>query len=279
MQRSLESAPVVEFVRRLWEMVNDGVIIHWHHTGLAIVVDVRVYETNVRRLYSKHNRTNKFSLFHRQLTCHGFIRLTRDHLDDCLATDPRLVVFFHSCFRRDKPDLMWKIRGLRRVEVDDGTDTQDSYMSSRDGQTVGFVPLTDPARTEKPGYREVAGRPVGMAVPHIPEGDRIQYRGTSRSHPPAPGQQTFSDGPRRSFARRQTPPPTCAAKRRAASVGSRQRPSHMIPIARLPEIIFVPHLVTVNGLVPLEPCYDSWKNASVQKDVPLRPWPKRGPFR
>ena len=278
-QGSTEKPPLVVFVRHLWEMATDGVIVHWHRTGLAIFVNVRQYEANVLRLYPTHNRTNKFSLFHHQLICHGFIRLTRDQLDDCLETDPRLAVYFHGCFRRDKPNLLWKIRNLRRMETGDRPNTQYSCLARHGRQTVGFVPLTNTGRTVErgPGHGEVPGRQAGV-IPHITENGHIRHRGRSTIQPSARGQHAFADGPRRKFARRRARP--CAARRRrTAPVGSRQQASHVIPIASLPDIIFVPHLVTVNGLIPLEPCYDGWKNASLQTQRTLRSWTKRGPSR
>ena len=262
------------FVKHLWEMVTDGVIVHWHHTGLAIVVNARVYETNVRRLYSKYNRTNKFSLFHRQLTCHGFIRLTRDHLDDCLATDPRLVVFFHSCFRRDKPDLMWKIRNLRRVEIDDSASTQDSYVSSCDRQRVGINPLTNTAGSAagEPGHREIAGEPgygglaPNVCVPRVAEDTPPRCQVRSTSQPSTRGQQAFASFIHQPFSRSHAPLVTrpTRKRRRPQSTATHRPPSHAVPVGRSPEIIFVPHLVTVNGLFPLEPCYDFWKHGSFQ---------------
>ena len=267
------------FVKHLWEMVTDSVIVHWHHTGLAIVVNVRVYETNVRRLYSKHNRTNKFSLFHRQLTCHGFIRLTRDHLDDCLATDPRLVVFFHSCFRRDKPDLLWKIRSLRRVEFDDSANAQDSYVSSRDRQRVGFnrLSITAGSAAGEPGHGEIAGEPgyggvaPNVCVPRVGEDTPRRYQVRSTSQPATRGQQTFAsfiNQPHFSHSHSHSHAPlvtrSARKRRRPQSTATRRPPSHAVPVGRSPEIIFVPHLVTVNGLFPLEPCYDFWKHGSFQ---------------
>ena len=249
---------VAVFVRRLWEMVTEGVIAHWHRTGLAIVTDVRLYEANVLRLYSTYNRTNKFSLFHRQLTCHGFIRLTTDHLDDCLAADPRLAVYFHGCFRRDKPDLLWKIRSFRQIEIGDRPNTQDSWVS---------------------------GRATNVSGPHIVEKGSNQYRVRSTSQPSTRIQQAFVDVTRQPFRRSRTPPTARSSRKRSRpeSTDTHRLPSQAIPIGRLPEIIFVPHLVTVNGLVPLEPCYDFWKHGSFQTAMmterPLAPRPQHDTHR
>ena len=267
-----ETLQPVMFVRRLWEMVVDGVIVQWYRTGLAIIVNIRLYEANVRRVYPVLSQTNRFGWFNRQLTCHGFIRLNQEHqLGVRVTAGNRIAMYFHDYFRRDKPYMLWKICCSRQTNQVDRQRTQESSVIRQANQKVGLVSAyktVKPVSEEQECGVETGIPPNGIICNNLGSG-HLHYRARSASQPPTRRQDAFSA--LRPFV--QCRPPSSrtryASKRhRPATADVRQQHPRAMPNARIPEVIFVPHLVTANGLVPLE----FWKNAPFPTET--RPKPK-----
>ena len=272
MHGSPDTLQPVMFVRRLWEMIIDSVIVKWDRTGLAIVVNIRLYEENAMRIYPVLSQTKEFSWFHRQLTCHGFIRLSQEHQVGVRVTARnRLAMYVHDYFRRDQPYLLWKICCSRQMNQVDRQSTQESCVIRQAKQKVGLVSHHKAVRAvpEEQEYGAGTGKLPNGSICNNLGSEQMRYRERSASQPPPRRQDAFSS--LRPFVQCRTPSPRtryASKRRRPATADVRQHHSRPIPHARIPEIIFVPHLVTANGLVPLE----FWKNTPFQTE--RRPKPK-----
>ena len=138
--------PIVAFVKRLWDMVNDDhMICHWDATGIIVLLDMVMYELHMLRTINdkgmKLVKSNNFEAFHKVLISHGFNHVrgnnndifTALELNKILQTKPTLAAYYHPCFQRDRPDLICRIS---KVSADTGT-----MHISKD--TFGFLPATE----------------------------------------------------------------------------------------------------------------------------------------
>ena len=224
------------------------------------------------RIYPVLSQTKEFSWFHRQLTCHGFTRLNQEHQVGVRVTARnRLAMYVHDYFRRDQPYLLWKICCSRQMNQVDRQSTQESCVIRQAKQKVGLVSHHKAVKLvpeEQECGVETGMLPHGTICNNLGSA-QMRYRERSASQPPPRRQDAFSS--LRPFVQCRTPSPRtryASKRRRPATADVRQQHSRPIPHARIPEIIFVPHLVTANGLVPLE----FWKNKPFPTE--RRPKPK-----
>ncbi|XP_053486634.1 heat shock factor protein 5-like isoform X2 [Ictalurus furcatus] len=102
------------FPGKLWRLVNDPQIrsIWWDASGEGILVHQQPFEAEVLlsqpRHLSEYFRTTDFISFVRQLNMYGF----RKERTDRDVSDKQLHHFYNPYFKRDKPELLLKIKRL-----------------------------------------------------------------------------------------------------------------------------------------------------------------------
>ncbi|KAF4089771.1 hypothetical protein AMELA_G00070190 [Ameiurus melas] len=144
-----------QFPAKLWRLVNDPQIrsIWWDASGEGILVHQQAFEAEVLlsqpRHLSEYFRTTDFISFIRQLNLYGFRkeRTDRDVSDkqpNISAINAQLHYFHNPYFKRDKPELLVKLKRLTPLNK---AKLAGREVTSRKSKHIHHVMLNSPQET------------------------------------------------------------------------------------------------------------------------------------